>query len=64
MGWLSNSFLLDIEDRDLLSQHFDWTHRVSNTIATYTLDYPRDYGILPKVRDSVRQHLVEICPPT
>jgi hypothetical protein len=63
MGWLSNSFLLDIEDRDLLSQHFDWTHRVSNTIATFTLDYPRDYGILPKVRDFVRKHLVELCPP-
>jgi len=61
MGWLSNSFLLDIEDQDLLSQHFEWTHRVSNTVATFSLDYPRDYGMLPDVRHAVHQHMVELC---
>ena len=62
MGWLNNSFLLDVEDQDLLAQHFEWTHRISDTIATFTLDYPREYGILPDVRSAVRQHLVELCP--
>ena len=61
MGWLSNSFLLDIEDRDLLSRHFEWTHRVSNTVATFSLDYPCDYGILPDVRHAVLQHMVNEC---
>lgn len=56
MAWLNNSFLLDVQDQDLLRQHFEWTHRISGTVPTFALDYPRDYGILPKVRDAVRQH--------
>lgn len=63
MGWLSDSFLLDIEDPELLSQHFEWTHRISHSVATFSLDYPREYGMLPDVRNAVRQHLVELCPP-
>ena len=59
MAWLENSFLLDIEDRELLAQHCDWTHRISGTVPTYSLDYPRDYDILPHVRDAVRQHLTD-----
>ena len=63
MGWLNNSFLLDIEDQELLSQHFEWTHRISRKVPTFSLDYPREYGMLPDVRAAVRQHLVEQCPP-
>jgi len=59
MAWLSNSFLLDIEDRDLLAQHFDWTHRISAVVPTFALDYPRDYGMLPEVRKAVRRHVAE-----
>jgi len=59
MAWLSNSFLLDIEDRDLLAQHFDWTHRISAVVPTFALDYPRDYGMLPEVRKAVRRHIAE-----
>lgn len=57
MGWLNNSFLLDIEDNELLSQHFEWTHRISGAIPTFTLDYPRDYGKLPQVRNAVVNHV-------
>jgi hypothetical protein len=53
-AWLENSFLLDIEDEELLAQHFDWTHRVSDAVPTYRLDYVRDFCILPKVRDAIR----------
>jgi hypothetical protein len=56
MAWVQNSFLLDIEDADLLKQHFDWTHRIASAIPTFALDYPRDYGILPEVRNAVQQH--------
>jgi len=56
MAWLGNSFLLDIEDHDLLSQHFEWTHRISGAVPTFALDYPRDYGILRDVQNAVRQH--------
>jgi hypothetical protein len=57
MAWLRNSFLLDIEDRELLAQHFDWTLRIADTVPTFALDYPRDYGMLPEVRKSVRKYV-------
>ena len=57
MAWVHNSFLLDIEDPDLLKQHFDWTHRISSAVPTFALDYPRNYGILPDVRNAVQQHV-------
>ena len=64
MAWLGNSFLLDIEDHELLAQHFEWTHRISGTVPTFSLDYPRDYGMLPDVRRAVRQHVAAIGNPT
>ncbi len=60
MGWISNSFLLDIEDHDLLKQHFDWTHRISAAIPTFSLDYPREYGMLPEVRAALRSHFEDL----
>ena len=57
MAWVKNSFLLDIEDQLLLAQHFDWTHRISSAVPTFALDYTRDYGILPDVRNAVQQHV-------
>ena len=57
MAWLGNSFLLDIEDHDLLSKHFEWTHRISSAVPTFALDYPRDYGILLDVQNAVRRHV-------
>jgi hypothetical protein len=58
MAWLRNSFLLDIEDNALLARHFEWTHRISSSVPTFSLDYPRDYGILPNVRYAIQQHLL------
>jgi len=60
MAWLGNSFLLDIEDHDLLSQHFEWTHRISGAVPTFELDYPRDYGILQDVQNTVRRHVATL----
>jgi hypothetical protein len=60
MAWLGNSFLLDIEDHELLSRHFEWTHRISGTVPTFALDYPRDYGILKDVQDAVRHHAAKL----
>ena len=59
MAWIENSFLLDIKDSDLLARHFDWTHRIADRVPTFSLDYPRDYGMLSKVRDAVRQHAIK-----
>ncbi len=60
MAWIGNSFLLDIEDPELLARHFEWTHRISGTVPTFSLDYPRDYGILPDVHDAIRQQVARI----
>jgi len=60
MAWLGNSFLLDIEDHELLTKHLDWTHRISGTVPTFALDYPRDYGMLRNVQDAVRRHVETI----
>jgi hypothetical protein len=57
MGWLKHSFLLDIEDHDLLANHFKWTHSISDAVPTFALEIPRDYGILPLVREAVRRQL-------
>jgi hypothetical protein len=60
MAWIRNSFLLDVEDRELLARHFDWTHRVADRVPTFRLDYPRDYGMLTRVHDAVRRQVATI----
>ena len=56
MAWIENSFLLDVEDRDLLARHFDWTHRIASRVPTFALDYVRDYGMLADVRKAITTH--------
>ena len=60
MAWVENSFLLDVKDPELLSQHFEWTDRVSRAVPTFALTYPREYGMLPEVRRAVRDHLATL----
>jgi hypothetical protein len=60
MAWVENSFLLDIEDRLLLAEHFAWTHRIAAAVPTFALDYPRNYGMLPDVRHAVGRHVASI----
>ncbi len=60
MSWLENSFVLDVTDQQLLSQHFKWTDRISASVPTFALDYPRDYGILPDVRRAVRYQVAAL----
>ena len=57
-AWLENSFLLDIEDREQLAKHFDWTHRISDAVPTYRLDYVRDFCMLPDVRRAILAQVV------
>jgi hypothetical protein len=42
-----------------LSQHFEWTHRISGAVPTFSLDYPRDYGMLPQVRTAIQSHVAK-----
>ena len=56
IAWVENSFLLDIKDKGLLAQHFEWTHRISGRVPTFSLDYVRDYGMLAAVRRAITMH--------
>jgi hypothetical protein len=61
LAWVGNSFLLDITDKELLSRHFDWTHRISKAIPTFSLDYPREYGKLETVRAAIAEHAIAVA---
>jgi hypothetical protein len=60
IAWVENSFLLDIEDRLLLAEHFAWTHRIAEAVPTFALDYPRNYGKLPDVRRAIGRRVASI----
>lgn len=53
-----HSFLLDIEERSLLSVHFDLLAKLVNQSLPYRLDYPRRYDYLERVREAIAEHLL------
>lgn len=50
---LRNMFLLDDRDPDVLLSHFDQLTDLSNSMPHFTLNYPRRYGDLSRVRDAI-----------
>jgi len=59
MELVRNSFLLDIEEREVLAWHFDEMARLAELPIHYRLDYPRRYDVLPQVRGVIAQHACE-----
>lgn len=59
LGWIRNSFLLDVEDPVMLTQHFQNATVVGHAIPTYNLHYPRQYERLPDVQAAILAHLSE-----
>lgn len=53
---LQNSFLLDVEEREMLAWHFSSLMRLAELDFFFVLDYPRDYALLPRVRQAVLEH--------
>lgn len=53
---VKHSFLLDIEERELLAVHFDELSRLANLPIYYQLDYPRRFDDLPRVRQAIIEH--------
>lgn len=51
-----NSFLLDIEEKELLAWHFQELVRLAESPIYYRLDYPRRYEDLPQVREAIIRH--------
>lgn len=56
---VKHSFLLDIEARDMLAQHFDDLTRMAGLPIYFRLDYPRRYNALAMVREAVIRHTLE-----
>jgi len=57
IAWVENSFLLDVQDQGLLNRHFCWTRRIAAKVPTFALDYPRNYGSLADVRQTITQQV-------
>ncbi len=56
VGLVSQTFLLDISEKQLLTKNFEQIARLAQEPIFYRLDYPRNYEILPRVRDTVIRH--------
>ena len=56
LAWAKHSFLLDVEDRDLISAHFDRIATLANHLVCYDLDYPRLYDDLDRLLEAVVAH--------
>jgi hypothetical protein len=52
-----HSFLLDIDERDMLALHFEEISRIANLPIHYHLDYPRRFDELPNVRRALVAHI-------
>lgn len=59
IGLVRNSFLLDIDERDVLAWQFDELTRLAEMPIHYRLDYPRRYDELPHVRAEIIRHASE-----
>lgn len=53
---LRHSFLLDIEERQMLAAHFDELSSMVSQPIYFRLDYPRDFEHLPEVRQAIIEH--------
>ncbi len=56
LGLVGNSFLLDIEEHEMLTHHFSQLSSLAVAPIFFRLDYPRRYEMLPEVRQAVVQH--------
>lgn len=51
-----HSFLLDIEEREMLMHHFAQLTELARLPMFFRLDYPRRYEMLSQVRDAILRH--------
>jgi len=52
-----HSFLLDIEEREMLRHHFSQLIDLAKKPVFFQLDYPRQYDLLPEVLEAVVEHV-------
>ncbi len=54
---LQQSFILDVEDKHRLKNHFDRLAGLAARVPCALLNFPRDYSVLPEVLSAVTEHL-------
>jgi hypothetical protein len=57
-----HAFMLDADEREILSAHFDALSRLVALPLFFSLDYPRQYGALAQVNDAIVQHARQDFP--
>ena len=63
LAWARHSFLIDVEDRTLISTHFDGIATLANHLVCYDLDYPRRYDDLDRLLEAVVAHATHLGEP-
>ena len=53
---LKASFLLNVDEKPRLASHFDEVARLARRPIHYRLDFPRQFDLLPSVRQSIIEH--------
>lgn len=53
-----HSFLLDLDEQQVLALHFDEISRIANRPIHYHLDYPRRFEDLPALRGAILRHIL------
>lgn len=56
---MPHGFLLDVEDRESVSAHFDRLARLAGALDCFELDYPREYSALPEAIEVIDRQLRE-----
>ena len=54
--WVKHAFMLDVEERPMLGDHFDRVARMANHIRCYHLDYPRRFEDLSCIQQAIEEH--------
>ena len=57
MELTASTFKLDITDRAALTREFYELQRIATQPIFYRLTYPRDFSMLPAVRQAILDHL-------
>jgi hypothetical protein len=57
---VTHSFLLDVDEREMMSHHFGQLAELAAIPMFFRLDYPRQYDMLPAVRETLIQHATSL----
>lgn len=56
MEFVQHSFILDLQSETTVGGHFERMAALANKVSVFSLDYPRDYALLPDVRSAIISH--------